>query len=128
MVQMGSVPWFVFLLAVLTVWRVTHLLQAEDGPFDVIARFRRWLGESVFGKLLDCFYCLSIWIAAPAALLIGSDWPERLLLWLALSAAAILVERLHARLLALTQQPTLPPIYHEEPVKEQEETHDVLRK
>jgi hypothetical protein len=41
----------------------------------------------------DCFYCLSMWIAAAFAAAAGSSWSERLLLWPALSGAAILLER-----------------------------------
>jgi len=81
-------------LGVLAVWRVTHLLQAEDGPWDVVVRVRQGLGEGFWGRLLDCFYCLSLWIAAPAALLLGHGWIERTFLWLALSGGASLLERL----------------------------------
>ena len=81
------------LLGVLCVWRVTHLLQAEDGPWDVIVHVRRLAGEGFWGSLLDCFYCLSLWIAVPFALVIGPTTTERFLLWPALSAGAILLER-----------------------------------
>jgi hypothetical protein len=53
-------------------------------------------GNTVFGSLLDCFYCLSLWIAAPLAWLLGHMWMERALLWLAFSAGAILLERISA--------------------------------
>ena len=81
------------LLGVLGVWRITHLLQAEDGPGDVIVRIRRAAGDSSVGRLLDCFYCLSLWVSLPMALIIGRNAIERVLLWLALSAGAILLER-----------------------------------
>ena len=58
-------------LAVLATWRVTHLLASEDGPADIIVRFRRLLGQSPLGTLMDCFNCLSLWVAAPAALFIS---------------------------------------------------------
>ena len=81
-------------LGVLAVWRLTHLLNAEDGPWDTMVRLRVWLGAGAWGHLLDCFYCLSLWLALPFALAVGEGWWERLLLWPALSAGAILVERL----------------------------------
>jgi membrane-bound metal-dependent hydrolase YbcI (DUF457 family) len=81
-------------LGVLAVWRITHLLNAEDGPWNLVVRLRRRAGNGFWASLLDCFYCLSLWIAAPLAYFIGSRWFERLLLWLALSAGAILLERL----------------------------------
>ncbi|MBI2090340.1 MAG: hypothetical protein HYT78_16640 [Deltaproteobacteria bacterium] len=87
-----SFYWLV--LGILCVWRITHLLQAEDGPWELLVRWRRRVGTGFWGSLLDCFYCLSLWIAAPFAYLLGGEWTERLLLWPALSAGAILVERL----------------------------------
>src|SRR5436190_23056640 len=81
------------LLGVLCVWRLTHLFQAEDGPWDVVVALRRAAGEGFFGRLMDCFYCLSLWMAAPVAWAIGVTPTERVLLWLAASGAAILLER-----------------------------------
>ncbi len=86
--------WFRLLLVVLATWRLTHLLASEDGPGDLIANLRLWLGDSFFGKLMDCFYCLGLWIAAPLALLITRKWSEWPLVWLALSGAACLLERI----------------------------------
>ena len=86
--------WFRAALAMLATWRMTHLLASEDGPFDGIARVRAWFGHSFLGKLMDCFYCLSLWVAAPAALAVTRspyEWP---LVWLALSGAACLLQRL----------------------------------
>jgi hypothetical protein len=79
------------------VWRVTHLFHAEDGPWDLLARLRRLAGESVWGKMLDCFYCLSVWMALLFAAALGATRMERLVLWPALSGAAILLERATAR-------------------------------
>jgi len=87
-------PWLRFVLAVLATWRVTHLLASEDGPADVIVRVRVWLGERWVGKLMDCFNCLSLWIAAPAALFVSRRPAGWLFSWLALSGAACLLERL----------------------------------
>lgn len=86
-----------FLLGILSVWRITHLLQAEDGPWDGVVRLRRRAGEGFWGQMLDCFYCLSVWIAAPFAIFLGQKPGERILLWPALSAGAILLERVTDR-------------------------------
>jgi hypothetical protein len=86
--------WFYLVLSLLAAWRVTHLLQAEDGPFDIIYRFRKMLGNSVFGKMMDCFNCMSIWVAIPFAWFLGKTWAEKVLFWLALSGGAILLERI----------------------------------
>src|SRR5579863_1976316 len=83
-----------FFLAVLATWRVTHLLASEDGPADLIVRFLALLGDGLLGKLMDCFYCLSLWIAAPAALFVTRRPLEWVMTWLALSGGACLLERL----------------------------------
>lgn len=85
--------WMKFVVAALATWRVTHLLVSEDGPGDVIVRVRRRLGDGVLGRAMDCFWCLSIWIAMPAALFVTSRPLEVVLTWLALSGAACLLER-----------------------------------
>jgi hypothetical protein len=82
------------LIAALCTWRLTHLLQAEDGPWDISVHIRRAAGDGFFGHLLDCFYCLSLWIALPIAWAIHESALHLALLWPALSGAAILMERI----------------------------------
>lgn len=84
---------YYFILSVLAVWRLTHLLGKEDGPFDVIFLLRKKAGAGFLGSLLDCFYCLSVWMAAPFGLWLGNGWIEKILTWLALSGAACLLEQ-----------------------------------
>jgi Protein of unknown function (DUF1360) len=81
-------------LAVLATWRVTHLLSSEDGPGDLIYHLRAKLGSSFAGKLMDCFYCLSLWVAALLALLVTLHFTSWLLAWLGLSGGACLLERM----------------------------------
>jgi hypothetical protein len=102
------------LLGVLCVWRVTHLFQAEDGPWDAIVRIRRAAGDSFFGRLLDCFYCLSLWVSPPFAWFLGQTIGERALLWLALSAGAILLERARADRAFKDSGPDRPAAYIED--------------
>jgi hypothetical protein len=83
-----------FTLYTLAIWRITHLLSQEDGPFDVVVKFRKLFGQGFFGNLLDCFYCLSIWIAIPFAFYLQHDWKEGVILWPALSGAACLLFKL----------------------------------
>jgi hypothetical protein len=85
-------------LGVLGVWRVTHLLHAEDGPGQVVVRLRRLLGNSIIGQAMDCFDCLSLWVAAPCVLLVATGWPERAIAWLALSGGAMVLNRVVAKL------------------------------
>ncbi|MEP7318716.1 MAG: DUF1360 domain-containing protein [Panacibacter sp.] len=97
-----------FIIEVLVVWRLTHLLGKEDGPFDIIFLIRQKAGAGFFGSLLDCFYCLSVWVALPFGTWFGNDWKERVLLWLALSGAACLLEQ------ATTKKDTIPKYKEDE--------------
>ena len=69
-------------------------MWGEDGPWKIFAGLRRLAGEGFWSGVLGCFYCLSLWVAAPIAWWLGGRWPERILLWLALSGGAILMQRL----------------------------------
>jgi hypothetical protein len=82
-----------FVLASLAVWRIAHLLAEEDGPADAVVRLRRRVGAGQLGELMDCFYCLSVWLAAPAGLAVARRRRDAPLTWLALSGAACLFER-----------------------------------
>jgi hypothetical protein len=82
------------LLGVLSVWRISHLLVFEDGPFQLLEKTRRRVEGGFLHGLLDCFYCLSLWVAIPLAASLGQSLTERLMLWPALSAGAILLHRI----------------------------------
>ena len=109
-------------LGILGVWRVTHLLAAEDGPWDAVARVRHKLGDGVLGRLFDCFYCLSLWVAMPFAWSLGTSVRESLLLWLAMSGGAILVER------ATRRREPREPLEPLEPLFWEDDSDGVLRK
>ncbi|MEP7345842.1 MAG: DUF1360 domain-containing protein [Gemmatimonadaceae bacterium] len=86
--------WFELTIAVLATWRVSHLIAREDGPWDVILRVRGMAGTSMIGRLMDCPYCLSLWVAAPVVFLVDERWTWRVVLWLAVSGGSCLLERL----------------------------------
>lgn len=97
------------IVGTLVVWRLTHLLQAEDGPWDVVVRLRQAVGNGFWGRLLDCFHCLSVWIAAPVSCCLAYAWKERFFLWLAFSGGAILLEQLTQRAAS-----SPPALYYED--------------
>jgi len=86
--------WARLVLASLATWRLTHLLVREDGPAELIARVRTALDGSPWGRALGCFYCTSLWVAAPLSLWVSVRSADAWIAWLALSAAACLVERI----------------------------------
>lgn len=84
--------WYWFVLGVLAVWRVTHLLHVEHGLWGVLTHVRAQAARVGLGELFACFYCLSLWTAAPVAWWLASTWQGRFIAWLAVSAGAILIE------------------------------------
>lgn len=87
------------LISILATWRLTHLINNEDGPFSILARFRHWAGvrfnafystpysNTELGKALICHWCLSVWIGVGLAII------QRKPIWygLAYSAGAIAI-------------------------------------
>ncbi|CAN5672049.1 hypothetical protein BH11PSE8_BH11PSE8_17260 [soil metagenome] len=98
MTAMDALFWPKLVLGILAAWRLTHLIAFEDGPFDVVARVRASLGDGVWGRMVDCFQCLSLWVAFPISLWLtdgaGTGTIDTALVWLALSGAACLLERI----------------------------------
>lgn len=89
----GYGPIWRFVLSALAVWRLTHLFAEEDGPWDLVARVRGALGNGFWGRLMDCFYCLSLWFSLPISIWLASGWMGIFLHWQALSGAACLLEK-----------------------------------
>ena len=77
----------------LVVWRLTHLLQAEDGPYDIIFNMKKRLKVGGFWfELTKCFLCLSVWIGMGVSLLRVGFHLYLIPYGLALSSAAILLQ------------------------------------
>lgn len=89
--------WFRLVIAMLAVWRITHLLAQEDGPGKLILKIRNLLGKSFLGSLLDCFLCLSMWIAIPFTLYITRNPVDMLVSWLAISGGASILFKFQNR-------------------------------
>jgi hypothetical protein len=87
--------WIRFVLATLVTWRICHLLASEDGPGGVVARLRARLDGTSVAQLIDCFGCLSVWVAIPLAFFVSEGLLNLVVTWLALSGAAFLLERMN---------------------------------
>ena len=92
------------LLFGLATWRISSLLAAEAGPFDIFERARRLVGVSydehgalccknVLAQGITCLWCNSVWVGTGWALLAWL-WPMAhwLALPLALSAITIVIQ------------------------------------
>ena len=96
-----------FIILALACWRLSSLIVREEGPWDIFARFRYWLGvrynaqserisETMLGQLVTCVWCTSVWVSV-LFFIPYSFFPNPTMLiasLLALSALTILIERL----------------------------------
>ena len=95
------------LILALAVFRIAYMFtQPEEGPFDIVIKFRHWIGvryderseaygQNEFAKVFTCIYCLSVWLAIIAT---GLYWYNPVVTtWLAmpfaLSAVAMVMKR-----------------------------------
>jgi hypothetical protein len=77
-----------WVLAALTVYRLSELVALDDGPFQFFARLRRWAGvhpddliRENLAELLHCPYCLGVWFGAVVVVLaVWPTWPGDLAL------------------------------------------------
>lgn len=61
-------------LASLATWRIACLLYWEDGPLEVFLKLRSKARPGTFaGDLLDCFWCLSVWVGTACAVVAWSE-------------------------------------------------------
>ncbi len=97
------------LLASLATWRLAFMLTQEDGPWDVFVRLRVAAGASLPGRILQCFYCTSVWVAAPLTGFVTSWSPRAVVVWLAISGAACLLHRATDRGLEIIPLGPRPP-------------------
>jgi len=98
----------------LFVWRICSLLVREEGPFSIFDRLRHLVGvkqnelsinygETFLSKLFSCVWCMSVWVALPVAILFipysaESKVMNSILMWMTLSAGAIIVDVFVGRL------------------------------
>ena len=75
--------------------RLASLVAAEDGPYRLLDRFRKWagvrydaqgvpFGNNEFAKMIACPYCNSVWIGV-ALTAVYFLWPA--VVWLCLPFA-----------------------------------------
>lgn len=95
-----------FILLAFASWRLTSLVSMEDGPWDMFAKFRNFIGvrydeysqptvfKNTFAKGIVCVWCASMWVAFAAAFI--SPYkphhrrvPSFIINWLSISALII---------------------------------------
>ena len=102
----GTAPARSLILATLATWRVTHLLVNEDGPGEVVVRLRRRAGSGWAGALMDCFYCMSFWVAVVVVSTVTRSRRPAPVLWLSVSGARVPPRASHPTRHSRTRQPS----------------------
>ena len=92
-----------FIVGTLAVWRASYMLQNDVGPYGIFARLQAWFWSEPHkvGGVKDmfrCFYCLSIWVALPVAVILAwNNFWYLPIYWLALSGGAVFINLLHEK-------------------------------
>lgn len=92
---MNELVWIA--LATLTVYRVSHMLALEDGPFDLFITWREWIGTDLqrtwIQRGFGCPACISFWAALATTILIANSYPTNfigfMLIWLGTAGATL---------------------------------------
>lgn len=95
-----------FAILGLAVWRISHMVMGEDGPWDIVAKFRHFLGvrydensepygTTMASKMALCVWCNSVWVGIGYGTLYMflPIWAVGLAMPFALSTCAIFLER-----------------------------------
>lgn len=91
--------WLHFLIAALATFRLSLLVSKEDGPAFIFRKLRRVpRPHSAAREWLSCLFCISVTASAVVCLIlwwagITAHWGEWILMWLAFSSAAILMNQ-----------------------------------
>lgn len=86
--------WFSFILALLAVYRVSHLLTQEDGPFDLFSTLREKLGQATWvGRGAACLLCVSFWLSALPAFYLARTYVEFALYWGGIAGGVLVIRK-----------------------------------
>lgn len=78
------------ILCIAACYMLTHILVHQDGPSNLIIRFRQWASKSSWSPL-HCLRCSSVWTAVPFAIYLSSSWQMFIIYWFAISAGVVLL-------------------------------------
>lgn len=98
-----SEPVSLFILLSLAIYRLARLISIDDGPFDILLRFRAlWgaynygengLARTSLGRGITCPHCVGFWIAGIAAIAVYPQ-PGFIAYWLALAGVQSFLQSL----------------------------------
>lgn len=71
------------ILLALFAWYTSYVLIRTSGPFGLFARVR---GVTTVGGLLECQYCLVVWMAALGYLVMGKPLVPEMAVWIGAAA------------------------------------------
>ncbi len=87
-----------FALACLAVYRLTHLITIDEGPWSLMLALRLAVGQKRWwGRGLHCPLCVSFWLSLLPALLWARTPESFVLTWLGVAGAVVVLHRMAYR-------------------------------
>lgn len=83
------------LIGPIVIWRMTHMMQEENGPFAVFARIRAFIASHTSDRVggvnegYNCFKCLSVWLSMLYAVGLSDSFAQWVAITFFLSGIAI---------------------------------------
>lgn len=81
------------LITILAVWRLTAMIAYESGPFGAFSALRRLFVRIGLGRVVGCFYCLSVWSSCAVVLIFPLSYTTPLVIFGVAGGVAI-IERI----------------------------------
>ncbi|TPL79873.1 hypothetical protein FJ950_27040 [Mesorhizobium sp. B2-3-14] len=102
-----------FILAGLAVWRMSHFVANEKGPFRAVEILRHSNWGKTIGVGFDCFSCVSVWMSVLFSVFVGGVGWSLAVVIPALSGFSMLLERVVSNPV-IVQEIAMPRSYTDE--------------
>lgn len=89
--------WFIVILSILAVYRISYLIAREDGPFDMFVAMRHKIGQhNWIGRGLHCILCIDFWLSLPPAIVLFgyAGIPMIIIGWLGMAGGGLIIYKI----------------------------------
>ena len=92
-------------MSILATYRLAQFIAYDDAPFGLMYKARNYFGRKAansknygfwwsIAEMINCPFCLGLWIALLIALIVNGFQPYSILLWLAIAGGQAWIENM----------------------------------
>lgn len=83
------------ILIILGVFRISHLIVYEMGPFDIFSKLRGLIVKNIKTAWIvegfNCVLCISFWLSAIGAFFVSFDFSDYFIRWFGIAGAVAII-------------------------------------